>query len=198
MHKTKNSILSAAETNYCAWFLIIVSWPFCCDLWWVLTDTSKSHSVTANVNKMSGSVYCSEQTPRGGADIFHKAPLAWLTIRDLHFGGGGTQSQQGMRGESGWAWRSLSPPWSWGGWCYCGETENYTISVVHLRHYSWMNLVKVWHEVPARPTHCSKESFNKGRHLVTIKYISRKASYIHTKVEKLNYLWKDIIEARFL
>lgn len=41
---------------------------FACDLCSISTDTSisKSHGVTANVSKMSGSTYCSEQTARGG------------------------------------------------------------------------------------------------------------------------------------
>lgn len=44
----------------------------------------------------------------------------------------------------------------------------------------------------------SGETSGKGRHLVTAKYISMKASGTHIKALKVYYLWKERIEARFL
>lgn len=66
------------------------------------TSRSKSHSVTANVSKMSGVAYCGEPIAEGGGgDIFFSAKVpAGL---DLHCGDGGTQSRLGMRAASGWA-----------------------------------------------------------------------------------------------
>lgn len=50
-----------------------------------------------------------------------------------------------------------------------------------------------------RKSDCSSgEFFNQGRHLVTAEHISWKASFMHVRAEKLYYLWKDRIEARFL
>lgn len=58
--------------------------------------------VQVNVSKMSGSVYCSEQTARGGLMCHCQAPPDWATLRDLHCGGEGTQSQRGRTVAPGW------------------------------------------------------------------------------------------------
>lgn len=61
--------------------------------------------------------------PEGGLD---EALWAWATIRDLRCGDEGTQFRREMTVEWEWAWQSLTPPWSWGGSCCCGDKENHS------------------------------------------------------------------------